>query len=656
MRFAISLLTVLAIASVIGTVLRQNEPYPNYVAEFGPFWFGLFKPLGLFDVYHAWWFIAILFFLVLSTSLCLIRHTPVMLREMKSYREKATEESLGHFAHQVRGQSGDTAGLLTSMQEYLQQNGYRLRSSTRDDGAALLAAKAGSASRLGYILTHVGIVVICVGGLIDGNLPLQAQQLFGGKQPETRDIPQSEVAQASRLSPANLSFRGDITIPEGASAGVIFINAGEGYYVQDLPFTIHLKKFHIEHYPTGQPKMFASDVEVTDPATGEKVSRTITVNNPLIYKGVAIYQASFGDGGSRLQLNAWNLNRPLAQAVPVEGVIKQTLAFSDQGERYTLEFSDFRPFNIENLDAAQPDSKQTVLGVMGAATGKHARNLRNAGPSFQYKVRNSRGEAREYNNYMLPVEMEKHWYLLSGMRESPNEPFRYVHFPLDANKRIDGFMRLRALLAEPDARSRIVERFVAQALPDSASGEVLRAKLAESADGVLRIFIEGGFDGMARFMEKNVPEKDREEAAGVYLRILEQSIFYAHLLAEERAGQPQPPFSQSTLQFVRDSLNTLSDLHFYGAPLYLQLESYQQVQASGFQLTRSPGRNLVYGGSALLVLGVFAMFYIRERRLWLLVKPAGEVLLAMSCNRQTLDFEHEFKRHKQALEERLKGM
>ena len=56
MRFAISLLTLLAIASVIGTVLKQNEPYPNYVVEFGQFWFTGFEWLGLFDVYHSSWF------------------------------------------------------------------------------------------------------------------------------------------------------------------------------------------------------------------------------------------------------------------------------------------------------------------------------------------------------------------------------------------------------------------------------------------------------------------------------------------------------------------------------------------------------------------------------------------------------------------------
>ncbi|MEB0015275.1 cytochrome c biogenesis protein ResB, partial [Glaciimonas sp. Cout2] len=43
MRFAISLLSLIAIASVIGTVLKQNEPMPNYVNQFGPFWFEVFK-------------------------------------------------------------------------------------------------------------------------------------------------------------------------------------------------------------------------------------------------------------------------------------------------------------------------------------------------------------------------------------------------------------------------------------------------------------------------------------------------------------------------------------------------------------------------------------------------------------------------------------
>ena len=71
MRFAISLLTVICIASIIGTVLKQHEPLNNYVNQFGPFWTEVFGAVSLYNVYSAWWFLLILAFLVLSTSLCL---------------------------------------------------------------------------------------------------------------------------------------------------------------------------------------------------------------------------------------------------------------------------------------------------------------------------------------------------------------------------------------------------------------------------------------------------------------------------------------------------------------------------------------------------------------------------------------------------------
>src|SRR5687767_5263296 len=73
MRFAISLLTVICIASVIGTVLKQHEPLTNYINQFGPFWAELFMAIRLNTVYSAWWFLLILAFLVVSTSLCIAR-------------------------------------------------------------------------------------------------------------------------------------------------------------------------------------------------------------------------------------------------------------------------------------------------------------------------------------------------------------------------------------------------------------------------------------------------------------------------------------------------------------------------------------------------------------------------------------------------------
>ncbi|MDE2204165.1 MAG: cytochrome c biogenesis protein ResB, partial [Burkholderiaceae bacterium] len=114
MRFAISLLTVIAIASVIGTVLKQNEPYPNYVNQFGPFWADVFRSLTLPTVYSAWWFLLILTFLVVSTSLCIVRNAPKMLADMRAWRENVREGSLRAFHHKDEFDTSADAATVTA--------------------------------------------------------------------------------------------------------------------------------------------------------------------------------------------------------------------------------------------------------------------------------------------------------------------------------------------------------------------------------------------------------------------------------------------------------------------------------------------------------------------------------------------------------------
>jgi len=647
MRFAISLLSILAVASIIGTVLKQSEPYSSYMIQFGPFWFEVFGKLGLYDVYHAGWFLVILTFLVISTSVCITRNAPNFTREMKSFREHVSEQSLNAFKHKHEAATSLAPEMLaTHAQHYLEGQGYKVRNLPREDGV-LLAAKAGSWNRLGYFLAHSAIVIICIGGLMDGNLVFKVQQAMGIKKIETRDIPQSEVPAISRLSPSNPSFRGSVQIPEGSSANVAFLNVADGYLVQDLPFTVALKQFRIEHYTTGQPKSFESDLEIFD-LSGKKVREaTIAVNHPLIHDGIAIYQASFADGGTRMSLHGWNLFAPTATPFPIKGAVHQSTTLSSGAADYTLEFIDFRPFNIENMgeDAEAPRDTMSVLGGSPVSDKKH---LRNVGPSFQYKLRDARGQAREFSNYMLPLELEGRWYLMSGVRDTPNEAFRYLRIPLDADGNIDSFMRLRAVLLNTALHPEIASRFARQALPKASWETDLENQLKLSASQVLKMFAEGGFQSLGAYIEKNVPASDSEKAASTYLRILELAAVEAMQIAHQQAGLPALKPDDALGWLIRDSLNSISDLFVYGAPIYLQLMEYDEVKASGLQLTRSPGQNVVYLGSLLLTLGVFFMLYVRERRVWLRIKP-GHALLAMSSAKHTVDFEKEFAQHAQAL-------
>lgn len=639
MRFAISLLTVLGIASIIGTVLKQNEPYANYVVQFGQFWFGLFESLGLYDVYHSAWFLLILLFLVLSTSLCIYRNAPLMLRELRTFREHATELSLSSFQHKSEYQvNAPQDEVLRKLGAFLAARGFRFRSVPQADGGVLLAAKAGSYQRLGYILTHAAIVVICIGGLIDGNVPFKIQELFGFKAVEMRDIPTEQVPPQSRLSVGNLSFRANMTLPEGASDNVAFMRMRDGYLVQELPFTVKLKQFRIEHYATGQPKSFESDVEILDKDLKTPLEATIKVNHPLIYKGIAIYQSDFQDGGSSLTFNAWPILDAHAAPDMVKGAVFQKLTRGAGNDALTIELNDFRLFNVLNLS---PDGK-----------GKP----HNVGPSVTFKVRDSQGQAHEYLNYMQPLNIGGRAYFVSGMRATQNEDFSYLRIPADRENSLGDFMRLRAVMFNPELAPEIARRLSQHALQDSHADAATRARFEDSTVRLLEAFGRGGYSEIARMIERSVPEKEREKAALTYLKIIANAAYEGLVMSREQAHLPALPSDEETQQFVHESLNSMSDLFFYGSPFYLELADFQQHQASGFQLTRSPGKNLVYGGSLLLVLGIFAMIYLRERRIWLLVKPdAGRILFAMSANRKNRDFEFEFERCREHLQALLGG-
>jgi cytochrome c biogenesis protein len=94
MRFAISMLAFVGIASIIGTILKQNEPYESYIIKFGQFWFNHFEILNLYNVYQAIWFIAILLFLIASTSYCIYQNTPGFIRDIKEFNVTIQEKSL----------------------------------------------------------------------------------------------------------------------------------------------------------------------------------------------------------------------------------------------------------------------------------------------------------------------------------------------------------------------------------------------------------------------------------------------------------------------------------------------------------------------------------------------------------------------------------
>lgn len=667
MRFAIALLTVICIASVIGTVLKQHEPAVNYTNQFGPFWAELFLALKLNAVYSAWWFLLILAFLVVSTSLCIARNTPKIVADLRSYKENIREQSLKAFHHKAEAPLAEPpqAG-AERIGRLLAGGGWKVRLQPRDTPAGpgwMVAAKAGGANKIGYIAAHSAIVLVCLGGLFDGDLVVRALTWFGGKTVYAGSGFVSEVGPEHRLPETNPTFRGNLVVSEGTQSSTAILSQSDGVLLQELPFAVELKKFIVEYYSTGMPKLFASDIVIHDKATGEQRPARVEVNHPASHKGVQIYQSSFDDGGSRVKLAALPLSGS-ARPFEVEGTIGSSSRITNGSDQLTLEYTALRVINVENLSGDPPagvdvrrvDLGQAVAQRLGAADKTITkRELRNVGPSITYKLRDAAGQAREYHNYMLPVDTgDGAPVFLLGVRNTPAESFRYLRVPADDEGSLAGFVALRAALEDPAQRERAVRRYVAKAVEPGRPE--LAEQLAMSAARALGLFGGaeavngtriGGLQAISDFMEAAVPEGERERAAEVLLRILNGTLLELNALVRESQGKkPLSEADDATRQYMTQAVLALSDAPLYPAPVVFQLQDFTQVQASVFQVARAPGQNVVYLGCLLLILGVFAMLYVRERRLWIWLAPEGagaRATMALSSNRKTMDADREFE-------------
>jgi cytochrome c biogenesis protein len=670
MRFSISLLTLICITSVIGTVIKQNEPAVNYVNQLGPFWAEVFQIIGLTQVYSAAWFLLILAFLVLSTSLCIARNAPKILADLHQYKEHLREESLQAFHHRAQGELAcSLPETLAHVGKVLGLGGWRAKVQERRNSEGqllghMVAARIGAVNKLGYIAAHSAIVLICLGGLLDGDIVVRAQMWWQSKSYFQGGGLLRDVPNAHRLSSETLSFRANIEVPQNMRRSTAVINQPSGIVLQDLPFEIELKRFIVEYYNTGMPKLFASEIVIHDPILGTQTPATVKVNEPAFYRGVAIYQSSFDDGGSLLKLHAFPM-QAAGSGFDIEGRVGTQVPLPITGAALTLEFTDLRDINVENFAATQTDSTDvravnlvhSVEKYLGSGVKTNApKTLRNVGPSVRYKLRDSANQAREFHTYMLPVTLGDQRVILSGMRDKPEEEFRYLRIPVDGNDSAETWVQLRQSLLDPQQRALAAERY-AQANTDSKYPQ-LTAQLQQLAIRVLGLFSgsEGRSAGLAALMqhvEQKVPVDERERISQLMLRVLSSCLF--DMVSSQRALAKLAPLSgtdSANQAFMTQALLSLSDSMDYAAPVLLLLKDFDKVQASVFQVTRAPGKLVVYLGCICLIIGVFAMLYIRERRMWVWIKPQGvdsHIQIAMSTTRRTLDVDAEFAKLAQGL-------
>lgn len=525
MPLAIVLLIVLAIASVIGTVLQQNLNQQDYLHQFGPIWYWVFRSLGLFDMYHTWWFMALMGMLMVSLSFCLWRNIPRMLKEMRSSKVHISARALGHIKHQKQWQA--QADSTESLAQMIRSNLKSWKwSSEERDGVLYLRADSGRHHKWGYIIVHLSMLIILIGGLMS----------------------------------VQLGFRGNMSIPENASEDEISFLKGTGIEYMQMPFEVRCNSFVIDFYPNGMPKEFRSNLTIIDDGK-EVYTSDIIVNDPLYYKGIRIYQASFGDGGSDVQLKLYPMGGFDGDVREISTQVYTT--FNDSYSSLSLEIKDFRPHNVENM-----------------ANPGEAKDFYDLGPSVDFIIRGTDVKPVKIRSFLnaYDVDGDNRGSFMMVSTTGDVRDFKSVALGIDFN--------------DPQEWA-LFNAFITQL---GLVGDTI-------ADSKLT-----AFKAAMKQVYGDQPPADIEE---IGMRVLQAT-----------ETLPKMPWSYLPV-----------------------LENYEQKYYTGLQLARDPGMNVVWIGSALLVIGMCIMLYIAHRKLWVVIKPEGDgygVTMAGISNRNPLNFDREF--------------
>ncbi len=568
MRLAVNLLVLLAVASIIGTVLRQQESYSSYAFRFGEFWFQVYRDLGVYNVYRTLWYMGIVGFLVFSTATCITRNTPRMLKEILEFPVRQREGAIRAQEHFLELHSAlPVPALQERLLSLLRGYGYRPRTEIRD-GLCYVAARKGKFNRIGYFLTHLAIITICGAALYNADVPVRWAEWMGTLVPETNfDLPLPKIPHSAWMPLHNLAYRGSVTLPEGDTADVVFESAGDGYLVQKLPFRIHLKSFHIKYYSTGMPRDFVSDVVLYGPQGQVLKSGLVRVNHPMSYDGTEIYQSSFSDGGSLLRMRSFLLGLPAMAAGKLVGKVGQTLKAGSSG--YSVSLKNFKMTNVVPWSSVDGH----------AHPGSPVINL---GPSFIYVVHTPQGGAGEFKTYMLPIHRDGQSFYVQGFRATRGAPYTYVAIPNGPHGGISLFVDYLAALQQA---------------------------------------LNGGAN----------------PTPAVLTQVFQQ--------VAEVAAPTMPPEKQAL--FVRDSMLAMTQMHDYPAPFILRLSSFHHRWAASLQVTKWPGTIVIYWGCVALVLGIFILFYLPQKKVWAELRedPEGgsRLLLGGSADRNKLEFSRTFE-------------
>jgi cytochrome c biogenesis protein len=232
-----------------------------YIKEYGEQAYRWFLRLGFTDVYHTWWFTSLLALLCINSLTCFYQRFPAIWRSMRQDKVNVALPFIKTLKQSVEIRVvGTKESVGERLVELLVGKGYRVLAKNDADGVTVYGTK-GIMGRVGAHVAHLSATVIVLGGLVGS---------YWGFQ----------------------------------EFGVCL--EGQTYHIPKGNFDLRIDKFWIDYHDNGAVKSYNSTLTVLEQG-GAVATKTITVNDPLVHKGIWFYQSSYGDAWDQVEVARVNI-------------------------------------------------------------------------------------------------------------------------------------------------------------------------------------------------------------------------------------------------------------------------------------------------------------------------------------------------------------
>ena len=356
MKFAVWLLVVLGTASLISMFIVEFYPLDSsfenweqiYSDKYGWF-FPVMKVLQLGDPYRSWWYQLMLGILSLSLLTCVIDRIPISIRRAFGKVKPFTKQEIEHYSNSKTFQTGhDFVRRFTgSLKKYSVHQKV-------DNGVVYLDAGRGRLAAMGPVFTHIGLLLLALGGFF--SIWGISDRGFG----YPGDIIESENFDFQvRVDDFRIEYyplgAGQWVLVDDRSFGKIARKLSDDLYrlkffmheqeiVRDIEASRIRNQFDIES-DRGNIKDYISDLSIIE--DGKVIdTRSIEVNKPMRHRGFRFYQSSFDSRNPKV---ISSLDSGLVEITDIKsGIVLDTISFV-LGHKYLLAdgselvLSDFLP-------------------------------------------------------------------------------------------------------------------------------------------------------------------------------------------------------------------------------------------------------------------------------------------------------------------------